>query len=1071
MKFIKYLAILLILPIISSAQTVELEKTSCSADGLYKFQSTSVSFIPEDDAVGREYEVGSTINFVGYVENTNEYPIVDGYVFARLGYENDDFNTEGSNVIDEFIIAEGINIDAKSKESLEFEYTLSNNLPSGEYRMDFFYSVDKRFNLGGLPFTNEITNGYTNFVISGLGNASIALEKSETLFNSNAYRHIGSWPRISSEDLIFINQPLYNNTDEDIEVSITYDLYFWDSLDESDLIESTTETMVVPANSSVELIYEREGFDRSVGYLKITASSDDLQSIVNLRFVTDLNDTKLNYAAVDTFPILKGESFGLFGCAYNTTGREEGLEMEVTLKDSKDRVVAGGIYIGDLGTRVEGFMTESVSEKDYDYLSLHTEVRDSEGNVLDSYDTEYDCKILNSEACVELLKKGYAKKMLIYSLLVVLILATILFIYLRSKKKGEVVDSTVAGSLVAMLILSGSILSSTIYQSADMVYAQAYINGTQQTSTDVSRKISGNGYVIGYEEYTTISNPTWEVAEDIVVTRNMKGRLLSSISGIDITDLEIDDVFYVELESECTWILQGGSWDTPYCGVDEFLTSDNDGVLDGSKVDIEPGDAKVNIEPMETTTSLNYNSSILDCQLISDDISGHIATETYECTVVGGGTTILSATIDDAPAEVFACAEAPENEDYFVTDNNSGNNNPDCGSSSGWGTEVILDLYLGSYYGYPEQFHPQYTYSDNEIDMDGDTYTWTITATEPVVDASCGTAHDTEVVSQPTGSESCSLGTEDSMVDNGDNTYSWSCLGSGGGTNASCYTIIEEVDGVCGIAVDGEYSSQPIEAELCSSGSSSNVTEDPDDHNWSWVCVGSNGGADSGVCETVIPECSDGSDNDGDGEVDSDDLDCGTPYDPESGPNGASLSCTFTPPLEVYDLDQNITATAFVIGLNGDFDYSWTEDFGNSNSNSLTESFSSPGQYQARLTVTNGIDTLGPEYCESTVTGEQYVVVADMPDISFDINDSHADSDGQCTANWIVGDGANVSCTVYTIFDDLFNSVGVINSPNSGAVSVDAGNEYYMQCITNDEAAALITTESDRCILPDVNER
>lgn len=781
MHIIKYFLVMLSIPVLTFAQ--DLEQVSCSSDGLYRFQSTSISLSPKDETLGKEYKIGETIKFVGYVENTNDYPIVDGYVFARLGYENEDFNTEGSNTIDEFIIVEDISIDGREKEALEFEYTIPANLPSGEYRMDFFFSVDKRFNLGGLPFTNEITNGYVNFGVEGEDVAPVLLEKSETQFNDTQYRHIGSWPRVSSQDSFNITQPIYNNTDEDLSVDITYDLYFWDSLDKNDLIDSTTQTVIVPANSSLDLTYLKGGFEKSVGYLKITAEVDGFKTLVNLRFITDLNDTKLNYSAITGFPLLKGEDFSVFGCAYNTNGFEDDLKVSITLRDKKGNVIIDGDSISSFGTRVEGFVASSTSNRNYDYLSLYTEIKDASGNVLDSYSTEYDCEALMSESCVDLLSKSYDQVIIYLSVGILILIVVGIVVYVRFRKRGEVIDSTVVGTLVALMIVSGTLLASNISRSSEIVFAQSYISGTQQTGSEVSRNSGSSKYFVGYQSQGIfIGSGVNALVDSIIVTRNMKGRLLSNISGVNLSDLSIGDIFFVELESECTWNGEGGVWDTPNCGIEyESIDYSDDGELEY---------ALVNVLPMETITSLNYDSNILNCSLNSSNTSGHVTTDIHECVVVGLGSTNLTATINDAPSEVKACGKSERLEKFLVTSNNSNNSDPDCGNES-WSISSSLPLKL--YYGYKPYGNTGYsvssTYNDNEIDMDGDTYTWSITSTGSI-DGICGTADGTQVESQPSGGELCSQGSSANLTEGVGGSYTWNCNGINGGDDVSCSTLV-----------------------------------------------------------------------------------------------------------------------------------------------------------------------------------------------------------------------------------------------------------------------------------------
>ena len=102
----------------------------------------------------------------------------------------------------------------------------------------------------------------------------------------------------------------------------------------------------------------------------------------------------------------------------------------------------------------------------------------------------------------------------------------------------------------------------------------------------------------------------------------------------------------------------------------------------------------------------------------------------------------------------------------------------------------------------------------------------------------CGSANGTSQSNAPT-SGLCSSGT--ASVVSGTGPWNWSCVGSNGGSTASCSAPVSVmgVNGVCGPA-NGTSQSRAPTSGLCSSGTASVFSGTGP---WNWSCVGSNGGS------------------------------------------------------------------------------------------------------------------------------------------------------------------------------------------------------------------------------------
>jgi hypothetical protein len=110
----------------------------------------------------------------------------------------------------------------------------------------------------------------------------------------------------------------------------------------------------------------------------------------------------------------------------------------------------------------------------------------------------------------------------------------------------------------------------------------------------------------------------------------------------------------------------------------------------------------------------------------------------------------------------------------------------------------------------------------------------------PIENAACGSANGTPTSTAPTTNH-CNPGSLSGMTETS-NSFDWTCLGSNGGSNASC-SAPKTLNGSCGSS-DGETFSSSPSAGLCQSGSASTVNDNESSTpRYTWTCYGTNGGS------------------------------------------------------------------------------------------------------------------------------------------------------------------------------------------------------------------------------------
>ncbi|MDD4803778.1 MAG: hypothetical protein PHN69_01260 [Candidatus Pacebacteria bacterium] len=591
--------------VISSTQ-IFAEPATCF--DYYKFQSVHVNVGPEKPV----YKTGDTIIFSGTVINQNDYPIFDGYVFVRISEVNPSYITEGHNVKDEFMAIGPLAIDASSSKQVNFSWNVPARLKNGSYKADYFFSVDKKFNLGGLPFTNEITIGFSNFDIISAISKNVSFDKSSTKVNGGKYLHIGNWPMVDQGDKTIFTQNIVNTYKQSKNVEITYDLYFWDSLNEKDLISTKSEKIILKAGETKELTYEISEIKDTVYYLKMTAKTDDgAKSIVNMRVTSSSEKPRVNYFGLNKFPLKKGDVSTIFSCFHNSSGISTEGRVSLIAKDIKGNNLAEIDYNGRILSSVSAEKINFDVLKNLKYVKLEQKIYDKNGVILDSEDTVYDCSLLDSEEC-----KKDSNYIAIYILVALLIIFLSLFLFKRNrddkKIKNILILINTALFIILLIVLLGFRFAGA--QTGGFSNSQNLPSSINYSAQVVSYPLDGN---VTRKDYVTVDKTSPSV--------------------------RMGDVLNFTLVSVCDFNLSGGFWDTPSCGQDitinnnlsDRLDSLYDNIYNQDYLSLYPGKTRVELldklkELMidiynDTTLNIDYTEAKLIGYALKYDTSIHDA--------------------------------------------------------------------------------------------------------------------------------------------------------------------------------------------------------------------------------------------------------------------------------------------------------------------------------------------------------------------------------------------------------------------------------------------------------------
>ncbi len=456
----------------------------------YKFGSVQVNVYTDKNVVF----LGDEVIFSGELENENPYPVFNGYLYARISEQNPNYLTDGHNVIDEFIALGPLAINSESTLPVSFSWKVPDKLSFGEYTIEYFFSVNKKMNLAGLPFTNEIIAGSSDFLVSGNVEGRVSFLKDTTQVNGKKYDHIGNWPLINSGEKVTVSQDLRNSFSEEVKTTISYNLYYWDSLDPNDGLSSTSEEIALKPGETKTLFYEIPRVEKSVYYLQIVSESDNgVRSIVNVRITSDVSQPRINYFGLNNFPINSNDSVTLYSCFHNTSlgpaklGRSL-LVAKDRLGEELARVDYKGIILGEISSK----FVEFVANSDLDYVLLEQELYDENGDLLESQEIIYDISLLGLESereidgdtgVVESFWDKYLLPIIIISGLI-LISVVIFTIYFVLAKPSFKFRKTKTSDVVVCLFLFLALFCSSVEASN----AQSTINNFKKQQSRVESK-------------------------------------------------------------------------------------------------------------------------------------------------------------------------------------------------------------------------------------------------------------------------------------------------------------------------------------------------------------------------------------------------------------------------------------------------------------------------------------------------------------------------------------------------------------------------------------------------------
>ncbi len=344
---------------------------------------------------------GVDMDFHGKIKNDNDYPVVDGTLFVKVFLKNDGVFTQGDGnpVVDQFVVDGKWNILAKGEKEVRFTWHVPENTIGGEYYLATFFNTEGRYNLSGLSFTDDVIGNSVQFKVNSQ-EKSVYLDKTKTTLNGRDH-HFAAYPlHFKMDEIVAIKTSVVNPTDQDQVVQLTWEEYTWDAMRQENLKNKKYELVQIPANQSKEVSYTVNPQNASVSYVVATTKDQYAKSVQGIRFVRDgIEETRINFPSLSSFPLKKGEANALFACAHSTNlPKVPGNVLTLTLRDDNDNIIHEYKYEGDITGAMSGFKDDFTPAKSYDKVFL-TATLQRNNEVVEEVTIPYDCSVIDKNIC------------------------------------------------------------------------------------------------------------------------------------------------------------------------------------------------------------------------------------------------------------------------------------------------------------------------------------------------------------------------------------------------------------------------------------------------------------------------------------------------------------------------------------------------------------------------------------------------------------------------------------------------------------------------------------------------
>ncbi|MCA9354658.1 MAG: hypothetical protein KC877_04015 [Candidatus Kaiserbacteria bacterium] len=408
----------------------------------YTFGSVQVDLSPQ---------VGSTVNgapltFHGTIQNENPYPIIDGAVYMKVFRipRSGERPLNGYDVVEQRFVLEDIDLPAEATVPASFTWNVPVGLATGEYRAVFYFSSAKRFNLLGLPFTDDVGGNSVTFAVAGEIGGYVGFKKDEVVVANEPYQFTAAPKQVDQSSPIVVKAMLENSTGQEVTIPVTWTTYAWDQQRSENIVHQETQMVTIPTDSTQQLAHTVTDNSSAVYLVVAEAKYIDTKSVINVRFVREnVAVPRINFPSVTEFPLLPGEETVLFSCVHGagTVATIEDVTLTLTLIGANNMPFYQYEYEGDVTGSMMAVADIFTPKQAYDTFTLSATLKQG-GEVIEEVTVRYDCKTLGNcmaPSATTLSEDGGISIASIFVVLLVLVaVGIVLFLILQRRKFNHI---------------------------------------------------------------------------------------------------------------------------------------------------------------------------------------------------------------------------------------------------------------------------------------------------------------------------------------------------------------------------------------------------------------------------------------------------------------------------------------------------------------------------------------------------------------------------------------------------------------------------------------------------------
>jgi len=347
---------------------------------------------------------GTEVEFTVKLTNNNPYPVVDANVYVKLFRERpaQEQSAQLAHLVDQFQAIEGVTIPASTTREHTFTYDIPAALPSGEYKMVTFVSTAERYNLLGLPFTDDVIGDSTTLTIVGDQEGMVQWDRDQVLVDLQQHFFASFIPEVSPTEPVRISAPIHNELDTPIDGQLTWKVYHWDQQNQANLIDTTSRPISIAAGDTIPATFTLENTDHAVYVVVGEVEYEGATSLINVRFArTDISEIRLNYPGVMSYPLVEGEENTLFSCVHSASSFNlvPDSRLDLTLSDAQGNEIHSYTYEGSVSSAMMGVANTFVPQQSYDTFTLSAALYQND-TLVEEVSFHYDCTELSDDVCV-----------------------------------------------------------------------------------------------------------------------------------------------------------------------------------------------------------------------------------------------------------------------------------------------------------------------------------------------------------------------------------------------------------------------------------------------------------------------------------------------------------------------------------------------------------------------------------------------------------------------------------------------------------------------------------------------